>query len=147
MVLIMKSLSLSIDISNGFNFNGCVIEYFSYFISIGTAIFGPWISYAEHLDYFTKKKSLVSHIWFYLKKEVLGFHLCMFKIKRVEKKWCCQVFCFYFSFIHVPWYFKLFYEFNGKFNRFKINVMFLFHLYSNSKLFLKLIIKVFLFYF
>ncbi len=64
MIIIMKSISLAIDISNGLNFTGSIINYLSYFLSINTAVFGPWISYSSHLNYLNNKKSLVGIFYF-----------------------------------------------------------------------------------
>lgn len=63
MILIMKSVSLSIDVSNGFLFNGSLIEYLSYFLSVSTALLGPWISYDQNLKFISKRNRLVSKIF------------------------------------------------------------------------------------
>jgi hypothetical protein len=60
MILIMKSISLSIDVSNGFLFNGSLVEYLSYSLSISTAILGPWVSYDDHLKFISNRNRLVS---------------------------------------------------------------------------------------
>ncbi len=63
MILIMKSVSLSIDVSNGFILNGSLIDYMSYFLSISTVLFGPWISYDEHFKYISNRQRLVSNLY------------------------------------------------------------------------------------
>lgn len=53
MILIMKLISFAFDIDNNeiknFSYNFNLNQYISYLISINTSLFGPWISYTDHL--------------------------------------------------------------------------------------------------
>ena len=62
MIIIMKGLSLIFDaINNNRNlenktFSINFLDYLSYMISINTGIFGPWISFEQHIHSFKEKK-------------------------------------------------------------------------------------------
>ena len=61
MLIIMKCLTVAASTNDHTRVN--VVEYASYIISASTSLFGPWLSYTEHLRSFgTKKKAIVSCI-------------------------------------------------------------------------------------
>ncbi len=110
MILIMKSFSLSIDISNGFLFTGSLIDYLSYFLSISTFLFGPWISYDDHFKLISNRNRIVSTLLIRMKFKMI-YKYIIYK----DKNWYWKFFKISFIFIFVSKRFELFHWFNAEF--------------------------------
>lgn len=70
MVLVMKLISLAFDLDKGVISRPNILEYFGYSVSVGSVIFGPFMTYTDYCQILVGKR-MVSNSRFFSAKCIL----------------------------------------------------------------------------
>lgn len=70
MVLVMKLISLAFDLDKGVISWPNILEYFGYSVSVGSVIFGPFMTYTDYCQILVGKR-MVSNSRFFSAKCIL----------------------------------------------------------------------------